>query len=180
MGTNLRDWHRIVASLHDVNLLEERDVFVWALHSSGSFSVKSIYDALINNGLRVSQDLWHIKVPTRMKIFLWYLKKGVILTKDNLARRNWNGDTMCSFCHSPETIQHLFWIVFMLNSCGALFIYCLEYRPPSIDDLFNRWSKMASNDHNSLLLTAASVLCWAVWITRNEVVFDKCRPKSLL
>ena len=52
--------------------------------------------------------------------------------------------------------------------------------PQSIDDLFNRWSKMASNDNNSLLLTAASALCWAVWITRNEVVFDKCRPKSLL
>ena len=51
--------------------------------------------------------------------------------------------------------------------------------PQSIDDLFNRWSNMASNDHNSLLLTAASTLCWAVWITRNEVVFDKCRPKYL-
>ena len=108
VGTNLRDWHRIVASLHDVNLQEERDAFVWALHLSGSFSVKSIYDALINNGVRVSQDLWHIKVPTRIKIFLWYLKKGVILTKDNLAWRNWNGDTRCNFCHSPKTIQRLF------------------------------------------------------------------------
>ena len=34
MGTNLRDWHRIVASLHDVNLHEESDAFVWVLHSS--------------------------------------------------------------------------------------------------------------------------------------------------
>ena len=87
-----------------------------------------------------------------------------------------------AFVTLPKPFKHFFWIVFMLNSCGALFIYCLEYRPPpkSIDDLFNRWSKMASNDHNSLLLTAASTLCWAVWITRNEVVFDKCRPKSLL
>jgi hypothetical protein len=37
---NLRDWHRIVASLHDVNLLEERDVFVWGLNTSRSFTVK--------------------------------------------------------------------------------------------------------------------------------------------
>jgi len=28
MGTNLRDWHKIVASLHDVSLQEGRDVFV--------------------------------------------------------------------------------------------------------------------------------------------------------
>jgi hypothetical protein len=52
--------------------------------------------------------------------------------------------------------------------------------PHSIDDLFNRWTKTGGNKHNSLLLTVASTLCWAVWITRNEVVFDKCRPKSFL
>jgi hypothetical protein len=37
VGRNLRDWHRIVASLHDVNLQGDRDIFVWALHSSGIF-----------------------------------------------------------------------------------------------------------------------------------------------
>jgi hypothetical protein len=50
----------------------------------------------------------------------------------------------------------------------------------SIDDLFNRWSKLASKKYNALLLTAASALCCAIWITRNEVVFDKCRSKSFL
>jgi len=44
-----------------------------------------MYAALINNGVKVSQDLWQIKIPTRIKIFLWYLKRGVVLTKDNLA-----------------------------------------------------------------------------------------------
>jgi hypothetical protein len=90
VGRNLRDWHRIVVSLQDVNLQGERDVFVWSLHSSGSFLVSSMYAALINNGVIVSQDIWQIKVPTKIKIFLWYLKRGVILIKDNLARRNWN------------------------------------------------------------------------------------------
>jgi hypothetical protein len=70
-------------------------VFVWALYSSGTFTVKSMYAALINNGVRVSHYLWQIKIRSRIKIFLWYLKRGVILIKDNLARRNWNGDTKC-------------------------------------------------------------------------------------
>jgi hypothetical protein len=52
--------------------------------------------------------------------------------------------------------------------------------PQGIDALFNRWSKTGGNKYNSLLLTAASALYWAVWITRNEVVFDKYRPKSFL
>jgi hypothetical protein len=32
--------------------------------------------------------------------------------------------------------------------------------------------------YNSLLLMAAAALCWTIWLTRNEVVFDKCRPKT--
>jgi len=48
--------------------------------------------------------------------------------------------------------------------------------PLSIDDLFVNWSKRGSKLYNSLFLTAASALCWTIWITRNEVVFDKCRP----
>ena len=57
------------------------------------------------------------------------------------------------------------------------FWYCA---PRDINDLFIRWSKIANQKYNSLLLTAASALCWAIWLTRNEVVFDKCKPKSFL
>jgi hypothetical protein len=28
------------------------------------------------------------KKPLRIKIFMWYFKREVVLTKDNLARRN--------------------------------------------------------------------------------------------
>jgi hypothetical protein len=49
-----------------------------------------------------------------------------------------------------------------------------------MDDLFNNWTKGGGNKHNLLLLTVAAALCWAIWITRNEVVFDKCRPKLVL
>jgi hypothetical protein len=108
-------------------------------------------------------------------------KKGVTLTKDNLARRNWNGDTRCSFCYSLETIQHLFvdcmYAKFLWRAVHILFGIA---PPSSIEDLFNRWSKWGGNKHNISLLMAASTLCWAVWLTRNEVVFDKCRPKSFL
>jgi hypothetical protein len=181
VGRNLREWHRIVASIRDVNLQGERDTFIWALHSSGSFSVKSIYAALINNGVRVSQDIWQIKIPTRINIFLWYLKRDVILTKDNLGRRNWNGDTRCSFCHSPESIHHLFSECFYAKFLWRAVHLMFGISPPlSLDDLFVNWSKMGGNIHNSLILMAASALCSTIWITRNEVVFDKCRPKTFL
>jgi hypothetical protein len=75
VGANLSDWHRIVTSLHDVKLQEKRDVLVWALHASRSFLVKSMYAALINNGVRVSQDIWQIKFPMKIKGFFVVFKK---------------------------------------------------------------------------------------------------------
>jgi hypothetical protein len=105
----------------------------------------------------------------------------VILTKDNLVRRNWNGDKKCCFCHFPESIQHLFldcaYVKFLWRAVHMLF----GISPPrDMNDLFIRWSKVATKRYNSLLLTATSTFCWAIWITRNEVVFDKCRAKSFL
>jgi hypothetical protein len=44
----------------------------------------------------------------KIKIFLWYLWKSVILSKDNLAKRQWKGCTHCCFCSEHETIQLLF------------------------------------------------------------------------
>jgi hypothetical protein len=32
----------------------------------------------------------------------------VVLTKDNLARRNWGASKQCSFCVREGSIQHLF------------------------------------------------------------------------
>ena len=124
-GRSLENWQRIVASLQQVNLMQERDVFVWNLKASGTFTIKSMYVALINNGERVSQDIWQTKLPMKIKNFMWYLKRGVTLTKYNLARRNWHGDKSCCLCHLPETIQHLFFIVTTPSSCGALFIFFL-------------------------------------------------------
>jgi hypothetical protein len=49
-----------------------------------------------------------MKIPLKTKVFAWYLRQLVILTKDNLARRNWHGSKKCKFCHHDETIKHLF------------------------------------------------------------------------
>ncbi|WVZ52933.1 hypothetical protein U9M48_003932 [Paspalum notatum var. saurae] len=42
------------------------------------------------NILSVPQDIWRIKLPLKINIFIWYLKKGVLLTKDNLSRHDQN------------------------------------------------------------------------------------------
>jgi hypothetical protein len=41
-------------------------------------------------------------------IFAGYLRRGVILAKDNCMKDNWHGSTKCVFCQHDETVKHLF------------------------------------------------------------------------
>ena len=52
--------------------------------------------------------LWKLKIPLKIKVFMWFLNNKVLLTKDNLAKRRWQGCTKCSFGGSEETVEHLF------------------------------------------------------------------------
>ena len=57
-----------------------------------------------------SKHVWDVKVPLKIKVFMWFVHKQVILTKDNLIKRNWTGPTRCSFCDRDETIKPLSWL----------------------------------------------------------------------
>jgi hypothetical protein len=41
----------------------------------------------LRSGLPVNCWTWKAKIPLKIKIFLWYLRNGVVLTKDNLVKR---------------------------------------------------------------------------------------------
>ena len=48
------------------------------------------------------------------------------------------------------------------------------------DELFSPWLRSNGPKTNTLLLVAAAALIWAIWLTRNEVIFEKARPKTFL
>ena len=76
----------------DVVLTESRDRCRWMLNNSGIFSVKSLCDAIkINQSGCPFKKLWFIKVPAKIKIFLWLVAKRSILTRDVLKSRGWEG-----------------------------------------------------------------------------------------
>ena len=76
MGTTLLEWQSLVARVAFINLNEGQDTFFWNLNNNGLFSVTFMYKYLVNNGIKVTQEIWHMKVPLKIKIFLWFLKKA--------------------------------------------------------------------------------------------------------
>ena len=121
-------WHELVSKVMNIVLTDANDSFKWTLTQNSVFTVKSMYrDLMLTNSIPCNSRVWKIKVPLKIKIFLWYLQKGVILTKDNLLKRRWKGGSKCCFCSKDETIQHLFFPIVMWHSlCGMPFSWPLE------------------------------------------------------
>ena len=115
-------------------------MFRWGLNQNGIFKVRTMYNAMTTGSIWSNRLLWKLKLPLKIKIFLWYLNKGVTLTKDNLVRRNWTGSTSCAFCNREETIQHLFFECHYAKFLWrALQITFGIHSPTSINDMFTSW-----------------------------------------
>jgi hypothetical protein len=108
-GDRWLSWLYLVERLMDIHLTDEKGTFIWKLTGFSQFSVRSLYAELLNgNSKFLRKYLWKIKVPLKIRIFMWFLNRKEILTKDNLAKRNWTGCIKCAFCDEEETIEHLF------------------------------------------------------------------------
>ena len=105
---------------------------------------------------------------------MWFVNKKVILTKDNLLKRNWNGCKKCVFCQADETIEHLFLSCSMARNIWRLLHFTFNVAPPSnIDNLFGTWLTGIDKRTKNCIRTGVCAFTWAIWNCRNDVVFNK-------
>jgi hypothetical protein len=126
-----------------------------------------MYNALILPDVpidKISIDkLWKLKIPLRIKVFGWYLHKGVVLVKDNLAKRNWYGSKKCVFYHQDETIKHLFFQYRFARSIWSVIQIPSTLFPPCIiTNIFGNWLNGINNKfkkHIRVIYRAIGTLC---------------------
>jgi hypothetical protein len=84
----------------------------------------------------VLNDSLHGKTKyTQIKIFMWLLGNNVILTKDNLIKRNWSGNSTCSFYPHIEIVDHLFFTSRIAKVILGIAAKCLDttYVPGNLE-----------------------------------------------
>ncbi|WVZ54678.1 hypothetical protein U9M48_005442 [Paspalum notatum var. saurae] len=163
VGDNLKSWFELVSRVTSVSLVEGSDRFNWDLNKGGSYSV------LVRNWI-----LWKLKVPLKIKIFLWYLRTGVILTKDNLAKRNWIGNTKCCFCNLAKSIRHLFFDCHVARAIWSTIFIAFGIKPPiNVTMLLGSWLNGFTKKLKYSILLGVAAICWAIWSWRNDVVFNE-------
>ncbi|KAA3468585.1 reverse transcriptase [Gossypium australe] len=165
-----------------LSLEPHEDFLAWKGESSGEFSVRSSYKLLqsfdptayaVQNIYRdFYRKLWHIDIPTKIKIFIWKISWNYITNRVNMAIRRLANSSMCPRCGgAAETLNHLFgecpvsmemWRA--LTNLNVLTITNIE---------FGEWLTMVLT---SLSLTQGrifSVALWAIWGDRNSCVHEK-------
>ena len=122
VDNKLIEWQNLVAQIAQFQLVGGSDTFRWNLTKLGSFTVRSLYLHYLDRQPSFRHKMiWKLKIPLKIKIFFWILQRGILLTKDNLAKKNWTGSQKYCGCNSNETIEHLFLPVLMQEWFGGLF-----------------------------------------------------------
>jgi hypothetical protein len=164
----------------EVNLNNLSDSFRWTARKK--FSVRDLYnDEILRSGTPTDCWAWKAKIPLKIKIFLWYLKNGVVLTKDNLVKKHWKGSTKCYFCDVSESIQHLFFDCPLAKLVWGILSLTFGIRLSSdVGDLFGPWLRSFSKKQRNRVVVGVAAFCWAIWISRNDIVFHKSHSLSIL
>jgi hypothetical protein len=123
--------------------------------------------------------VWKAKIPLKINIFLWLVSHNSILTKDNLSKRKWKGNTSCAFCNETKSGPHLFFQCPTAKYVWSLLAYSLgSVCGPSNIDQYWLWVQGILPPAPNMHTVGLAAVCWAIWHTRNSVCFENKRVKS--
>ena len=94
--------------------INAQDSLEWQDHNRDNFSVRRAYKKINpcnsqGNGWPWKL-IWKTKIPYKVSCFTWFLAKQVVLTQENLMKRNIQLSHNCLLCgeEEVETVNHLF------------------------------------------------------------------------
>ena len=91
-------------ALHTPSL--EPDSLSWRLEPNGKFSTKSLYQAIVPTPGPVELSvLWEIKLPLKIRIFLWQWVRGRLPSGTEVLKRHGLGSELCPLCAVPESMD---------------------------------------------------------------------------
>ncbi|XP_026378338.1 uncharacterized protein LOC113272755 [Papaver somniferum] len=99
--------------------VQEEDTIKWTPSKDGNFIVKSACNKLMEAMVQqqtalnivpttVWREPWKMKLPHRIKLFIWKCLKGIVPTRLRLSQAMQDIETHCEICkHEEESLYHL-------------------------------------------------------------------------
>jgi len=133
-----------------------------------------VYDHLSGGQTRgYFKHIWKARLPYKIKIFTWLLENKVILTRDNMVRRNWPGIPTCSFCSQMESVDHFFFQCPVARVSWGSIALCLEANDlPNDVASYSVWIRKHLPGGVFVYHFIFAAITWAIWKCRNKACFD--------
>jgi hypothetical protein len=145
-----------------VQLTKTPDIYNWNLTYTGMFTIKSMYLYLMNGHTKfLRKYLWKMKIPLKFKIFMWFLNNKVILTKDNVAKRN-GMDVLSFFVTHWRIVDHLFISCPFACIIWRIIYFTFNISPPAnFTNMFGNWLNGVNKNDKARICISVLALCWS-------------------
>ncbi|KAG8071941.1 hypothetical protein GUJ93_ZPchr0006g45670 [Zizania palustris] len=174
VGDKFRSWHNMRKMCEPMILNDRPDRVLWSLNGNGVFTVKSFYNALKVHNLPKKRDvIWTLKIPLKVRVFLWLARKNKILTRDNLIKRAWKGgNTRCTFCGFDESVNHLFFECVVARFVWRVVKVCFNLGPfTDFDYVWQTWFTTLNKSTKKVVGVGLAAVFWSIWKCRNDAIF---------
>ena len=190
MSDDQRSWDidlvKDIFNERDANLIltipiqtQDDDSWFWRKEKLGQYSVKSAY-ALIRSNSVISNTsnnsgfwnkLWNLKIPLKVKHFIWRAVRECLPTKDRLRSRRVEVNIMCPVCNvNEETTLHSLVTCPVANSCWHQLGHSFDMQAiRSIEDWVVEVLKLSSRQEMNKIFMVA----WSIWYNRNDIVWKQ-------
>lgn len=163
------------------------DKVIWRFDKKGQYSVKSAYRVCMEvladkEDLKVDGDwptIWSMKVPPKVKSFLWRLCRNCIPVRTRLQRKGVQCPMSCVRCDSePETSWHVFLDCPSSNICWQKLNLWHIIEPfllvsNDFSALFFQVIKHLSAENVSIF----AMTLWSIWKSRNLKLWESTQEE---
>jgi hypothetical protein len=162
------------------------DKRVWVGNNNGIFTVKSAYHIALNLQSSTTQEesstgdpyrslwktIWHMKLPSKIRIFAWRTCKQGLPTMEILQRRGLNVNPSCPRCNEgAESISHAIWECSKIREIWRLGDF-LDILPVQVSDV--REIILILMEKGLIgQLEFFWMVAWNVWWDRNKRIQTK-------
>ncbi|KAL4330211.1 hypothetical protein AHAS_Ahas13G0377400 [Arachis hypogaea] len=195
-----RSWNKnLIESIFSVDICnkifsikptDEEDEVNWCWTKSGIYEVglgykiaygffhspTSLRSQNIHN--RVWNSIWELKLPHKIKIFLWKSLHEKLSVLQQVHSRFASTPATCPRCMlKAESISHALFQCPLSSIIWSLSLITPDLWMREEETFFNWWQRVLSwaaaqfDGRQKTLLIAA--LCWSTWKARNRCVFEK-------
>ncbi|CAN1183572.1 hypothetical protein LINPERHAP2_LOCUS36593 [Linum perenne] len=158
------------------------DRWIWYHNPKGKYTVRSGYRVLSEQQRRNQTTtetgqrklwrwIWSLKLPPKLKFFIWRIARNVLTTKTNLRKRCCANDAECCYCGSEEeSAEHIFFHCPAKEEFRAKFNHL--GRPEEREGATRQWLINLIDKVNEDSMIDLAHGLWTLWKTRNAKVFD--------